>query len=64
MRIVIVGLIAACLFLFPFVLWPHGTIPIYATAEIFSLLLTTSALYAGYRYLSLHFIDALSKTGN
>jgi hypothetical protein len=56
LKILIVGVITAGLFLLPFAFWSQGTIPKYSTAELFSLILTGCTVYASYRYLQPHLL--------
>lgn len=48
LRIMGMGLLAAGLFLLPFILWARGTIPPYTTAWVFALLLAGCAVAAAY----------------
>ncbi|MBZ0284694.1 MAG: hypothetical protein K8L97_28410 [Anaerolineae bacterium] len=46
----LIGLIAAFLYLFPLIIWTQGTIPRYSTAATFSFLLVISGALAGFHH--------------
>jgi hypothetical protein len=54
LKTLLVAFITAGVFIFPYILWAHGTIPRYGTARIFALLLTASGLLTSFSYLRHH----------
>ena len=55
LRVVVIAIIGAGLFMLPYILWSQDTIPFYNTATLYALALVAASVFAGNRYVQ-HFI--------